>query len=81
MELLHSYIDGRFVPGKREFVDVNPADGSLVATVTEASSEMVDAAVAAPPVRSLRGEWGRHGLTPARGSALQGCGGDRAAIR
>ena len=61
MKLLHSYIDGRFVPGKRDFVDVNPADGSVVATATEASSEMVDAAVMAAR-RSLRGEWGRYGL-------------------
>jgi aminomuconate-semialdehyde/2-hydroxymuconate-6-semialdehyde dehydrogenase len=60
VKLLHSYIDGRFVPGKREFADVNPADGSVVATVTEASSEMVDAAVAAAR-RTLRGEWGRMG--------------------
>ena len=60
MKLLHSYIDGRFVPGKREFADVNPADGSTIATVTEASAEMVDEAVAAAR-RALCGEWGRMG--------------------
>lgn len=60
MKLLHSYIGGRFVPGKREFADINPADGSTVATVTEASREMVDDAVAAAR-SALRGEWGRMG--------------------
>lgn len=60
VKLLHSYIDGCFVPGKREFADVNPADGSTVATVTEASAEMVDAAVAAAR-RALQGEWGKLG--------------------
>ncbi len=61
VKLLHSYIDGRFVPGKREFADVNPADGSVVAMATEASSEMVDAAVMAAK-RALRGDWGRYGV-------------------
>ena len=61
MKLLHSYIDGRFVPGKREFADVNPADGSVVARATEASSEMVDAAVTAAR-RALRDDWGRYGV-------------------
>jgi aminomuconate-semialdehyde/2-hydroxymuconate-6-semialdehyde dehydrogenase len=61
LKLLHSYIDGRFVPGKREFADVNPADGSVVARATEASSEMVDAAVTAAR-RALRGDWGRYGV-------------------
>ena len=31
-----NYIDGQFVRGKREFADVNPADGSVIAQVTEA---------------------------------------------
>lgn len=60
MKLLDSYIDGRFVRGKREFGDVNPADGNVIATVTEASAEMVDAAVSAAR-RALCGEWGRLG--------------------
>lgn len=58
MKLLHSYIDGRFLPGRREFADVNPANGSVVTQVTEASAEMVDEAVAAAH-RALKGEWGR----------------------
>ena len=60
MKLLHSYIDGRFVVGKREFANVNPADGTVIATVTEASEELVDAAVNAAR-RALNGEWGRWG--------------------
>ena len=36
MKLIQNYIDGRFVPGKREFADVNPADGTVIAQVTEA---------------------------------------------
>ncbi|ABF39690.1 Betaine-aldehyde dehydrogenase [Candidatus Koribacter versatilis Ellin345] len=65
MKSLHSYIGGRFVPGKRGFADINPADGSVAATVTEASAEMVDEAVAAAR-KALHGEWGKLG---ARGRA------------
>ena len=61
MKLLHSFVDGRFVPGGREFADINPADGSRVATVTEAGAELVDAAVIAAR-RALLGEWGRVGV-------------------
>jgi aminomuconate-semialdehyde/2-hydroxymuconate-6-semialdehyde dehydrogenase len=61
MKLFHSYIDGRFVPGKREFPDINPADGSLIGNVTEADSSMVDDAVSAAR-RALQGEWGRLGV-------------------
>ncbi len=61
MNLLQSYIDGRFVAGTREFPDINPADGSLVARVSEASPEMVGGAVDAAR-RALHGEWGRFGV-------------------
>ena len=61
MKLFHSYIDGRFVPGKREFPDINPADGSLIGNFTEADSGMADAAVVAAR-RALHGEWGRFGV-------------------
>jgi aminomuconate-semialdehyde/2-hydroxymuconate-6-semialdehyde dehydrogenase len=61
MKLLDSYIDGRFVRGKREFVDVNPADGSAIAQISEAGPEMINEAVDAAR-RSLRGEWGRFGV-------------------
>jgi aminomuconate-semialdehyde/2-hydroxymuconate-6-semialdehyde dehydrogenase len=55
---IHNYIDGQFVRGKREFADVNPADGSVIAQVSEADEEVVDRAVRAAR-KSLRGEWGR----------------------
>ena len=57
MKLLQSYINGRFVSGAREFADVNPADGSIIAQVAEADCAMVDDAVAAAR-RALAGEWG-----------------------
>lgn len=58
MKSIHNYIDGQFVRGKREFADVNPADGSVIAQVSEADEEVVDRAVRAAR-KSLRGEWGR----------------------
>ena len=36
MKFIQNYIDGQFVPGKREFADVNPANGTVIAQVTEA---------------------------------------------
>jgi aminomuconate-semialdehyde/2-hydroxymuconate-6-semialdehyde dehydrogenase len=56
-----NYIDGQFVRGQREFADVNPADGSLIAQVTEADQSLVDEAVQAAR-KALRGEWGRLGI-------------------
>ncbi|MFZ0885907.1 MAG: 2-hydroxymuconic semialdehyde dehydrogenase [Candidatus Acidiferrales bacterium] len=56
MKLLQNYINGRFVTGAREFADVNPADGSIIAQVSEADRATVDAAVAAAR-RALAGEW------------------------
>jgi aminomuconate-semialdehyde/2-hydroxymuconate-6-semialdehyde dehydrogenase len=53
-----NYIDGKFVRGPREFADVNPADGSVIAQVSEADEGLVDAAVSAAR-KALRGEWGR----------------------
>ena len=58
MKLIQNYIDGRFVPGKREFPDVNPANGTEIAQVAEADEGHVDEAVHAAR-RALRGEWGR----------------------
>ena len=65
MKSLHSYIGGRFVPGKREFADINPADGNVAAVVSEASAEMVNEAVVAAR-QALQGEWRKLG---ARGRA------------
>jgi aminomuconate-semialdehyde/2-hydroxymuconate-6-semialdehyde dehydrogenase len=53
-----NYIDGQFVSGKREFADINPADGSVIAQVSEADESLVDDAVRAAR-KSLHGEWGR----------------------
>ncbi len=61
MKIIENYIDGRFVTGKREFADVNPADATVIAQVTEADSAQVDEAVDAAQ-RALRGEWGRIGV-------------------
>jgi aminomuconate-semialdehyde/2-hydroxymuconate-6-semialdehyde dehydrogenase len=61
VKLLNSYIDGQFVRGPREFADLNPADGSTIAKVSEASADMVDTAVRAAK-RALEGEWGRFGV-------------------
>ena len=61
MKLIQNYIGGRFVRGKREFADVNPADGTVIAHVTEADKSQVDEAVCAAR-SALRGEWGRLGV-------------------
>jgi aminomuconate-semialdehyde/2-hydroxymuconate-6-semialdehyde dehydrogenase len=61
VKIIQNYIDGRFVGGKREFADVNPADGSVIAQVTEADTAQVDDAVLAAR-RVVGGEWGRIGV-------------------
>lgn len=58
VKLIQNYIDGEFVQGNPHFPDVNPADGSVIAQVTEANKDQVDAAVQAAR-KALRGEWGR----------------------
>lgn len=60
-KLLRNFVDGRFVEGGREFPDINPADGSVVASVSEADQGVVDAAVSAAQ-RALKGEWGHCGV-------------------
>jgi aminomuconate-semialdehyde/2-hydroxymuconate-6-semialdehyde dehydrogenase len=61
VKFIQNYIDGKFVRGVHEFADVNPADGSVIAQVSEAGRDLVDAAVGAAR-RALRGEWGRLGV-------------------
>jgi len=61
VRLIQNYIDGRFVSGKREFADLNPADGAVIAQVAEADESQVNEAVDAAR-RALRGEWGRLGV-------------------
>jgi aminomuconate-semialdehyde/2-hydroxymuconate-6-semialdehyde dehydrogenase len=68
VKLLQNYINGHFVRGAREFADLNPADGSVIAQVSEASRDGVDEAVAAAR-QALRGEWGRMPV-PARAALL-----------
>ena len=58
MKRIQNYIDGRFVGGVREFPDVNPADGTVIAQVAEAGQEQVDEGVAAAR-RASQDEWGQ----------------------
>jgi len=58
LKSLLNYIDGQFVTGKREFADLNPADGSVIAQVAEADQGLVDDAVGAAR-KALGREWGR----------------------
>jgi aminomuconate-semialdehyde/2-hydroxymuconate-6-semialdehyde dehydrogenase len=56
-----NHIDGQFVRGSREFADINPADGSVIAHVTEANEEQVNDAVGAAR-KAFHGEWGGLGV-------------------
>jgi aminomuconate-semialdehyde/2-hydroxymuconate-6-semialdehyde dehydrogenase len=56
-----NYIDGEFVRGSREFADVNPADGTVIAEVSEATQSQIDDAVCAARA-ALQGEWGKIGV-------------------
>jgi len=58
VKVIQNYVDGKFTGGSREFADVNPADGSVIAQVSEADHDLVDAAVQAAR-RALLHEWGR----------------------
>ena len=58
VKVIQNYIDGKFVAGQREFTDVNPADGSVIAQVSEADRNLVDCAVQNAR-KALAGEWGR----------------------
>jgi aminomuconate-semialdehyde/2-hydroxymuconate-6-semialdehyde dehydrogenase len=56
-----NYIDGQFVRAQRDFADVNPADGSVIAQVAEADQGLVNDAVQAAR-KAARGEWGRFSV-------------------
>ena len=58
VKFIQNYIDGKFVAGQRQFADVNPADGSVIAQVSEADRNLVDRAVQSAR-KALAGEWGR----------------------
>ncbi len=59
---LRNFVGGAFVDGHRLFDKIDPVDDSLAATVHEAGSDVVDAAVAAAR-RALAGPWGQCSVT------------------
>src|SRR5271165_2450431 len=59
--VLSNFVNGEFVSGGREFDDINPADGTLIARVAEASPQVVAAAVHAAH-QALRSGWGSWGI-------------------
>ncbi len=61
VKLIQNYIAGKHVAGKRKFPDVNPADGSVTAEVSEAGCDLVDEAVQAAR-KALQAEWGGFGI-------------------
>jgi aminomuconate-semialdehyde/2-hydroxymuconate-6-semialdehyde dehydrogenase len=69
VKIFQNYINGRFVRGTREFPDVNPADGSVIAQVSEADRAQVNEAVDGA-ASALQGEWGRLSV-PKRAALLQ----------
>jgi aminomuconate-semialdehyde/2-hydroxymuconate-6-semialdehyde dehydrogenase len=58
VKFIQNYIDGQFVKGSREFPDVNPADGSVIAQVSEADRDLVDRAVQSAR-KALAAGWDR----------------------
>ena len=61
MKSILNFVDGQFVRGESEFADVNPANGAVIAQVSEAGEELVDRAVGAGRA-ALRGPWGKLGV-------------------
>src|ERR1700722_5840763 len=61
MKSILNFVDGQFVQGENEFADVNPANGSTIAQVSEAGEELVDRAVRAARA-ALRGPWEKLGV-------------------
>jgi aminomuconate-semialdehyde/2-hydroxymuconate-6-semialdehyde dehydrogenase len=57
---IKNYVAGKFVTSDKVFDDINPVDGTLVATVHEADDATVDAAVQAAR-GALAGPWGSMG--------------------
>ena len=67
-KLIQNYVNGQFVRGPREFADINPADGSVIAQASEADESLVNQAVEYAR-RALSGNWGRL-TVPARAALL-----------
>jgi aminomuconate-semialdehyde/2-hydroxymuconate-6-semialdehyde dehydrogenase len=65
---LRNFVDGEFVLGNRFFDDLNPADGTIIARVSEAGPAIVDAALTAAR-EALQGDWGDAGV-PQRAALL-----------
>jgi aminomuconate-semialdehyde/2-hydroxymuconate-6-semialdehyde dehydrogenase len=61
VKCIQNYVNGTFVAGKRQFADVNPADGTVIAEVSEADEDLIDRAVQSAR-KALAGEWGRLGV-------------------
>jgi aminomuconate-semialdehyde/2-hydroxymuconate-6-semialdehyde dehydrogenase len=61
-------VNGQFVRGPREFPDINPADGSVIAQVSEADKSLVNQAVESAR-RAVSGNWGKL-TVPARAAVL-----------
>ena len=57
---LPCYVDGQFVTSGKDFRNVSPIDGSVLAPVAEADRALVDRAVAAARA-ALSGPWGKMG--------------------
>jgi len=58
---LRNFVGGEFVRGDRFFDDLNPADGTVIARVSEAGRAIIDAAIKAAR-EALCGEWGSAGV-------------------
>ncbi len=67
-KLLQNYVNGQFVRGPREFTDINPADGSVIAQVSEADESLVNQAVESAR-HALSGNWGKLPI-PSRAALL-----------
>ncbi|ODP30971.1 2-hydroxymuconic semialdehyde dehydrogenase [Pandoraea sp. ISTKB] len=66
--LLRHYVDGAFVATDRQFDNLSPVDGRLVAKVCEADAATVDRAVSAARRALHNGPWGK--TTPAERAAV-----------
>jgi aminomuconate-semialdehyde/2-hydroxymuconate-6-semialdehyde dehydrogenase len=65
---LQNYINGHFVRSAREFADINPADGSVIAQVSEADESLVNQAVESAR-HALWGNWSKLPI-PGRAALL-----------
>lgn len=58
-QLVRNFVDGEFVEGSSGFDNVNPVNGSLISSVSEADRGIVKSAVRAAQ-KALEGPWGRY---------------------